>query len=118
MRRQLEDAMAALKIEDKVVRIVTDNASNNLEAFDELIIPGFEDCFEPEEDDDEHEDDDETKNANFEENSDRSNIADYEERLRIPYFSHTLHLTVAVGLKECGNATPALGKVAAIAKLR
>ena len=118
MRRQLEDTMAAFKIEDKVVRIVTDNASNNSKAFDELIIPGFEVCFEPEEDDDEHEDDDETKNVNSEENGDQNNITDYGERLRIPCFAHTLHLTVADGLKECGNATSALGKVAKIAKLR
>ena len=118
MRRQLEDAMAVFKIEDKVVRIVTDNASNNLKAFDELIIPGYEVCFEPEEDDDEHEDDVETKNVNGEENGEQNNITDYEERLRIPCFSHTLHLTVADGLKECDNATSALSKVAIIAKLR
>ena len=74
MRRQLEDAIAAFKIEDKAVRIITDNASNNLKSFDELIIPGFEVCFESEEDDDEHEDDVETKSVNFEENGGQNNI--------------------------------------------
>lgn len=118
LRRQLEDVMAAFKIEDKVVRIITDNASNNIKAFDELIIPGFESYFEPEEDDDEENDDDKTTNVNVEDEGEQNNAADHEERLRIPCFSHTLQLTVADGLKESGNATPALTKVAAIAKLR
>ena len=116
LRRQLEDAMATFNIEEKVVRVVTDNASNNLKAFDELVIPGFEVYFEPEDDEDEH--DDETEKEEFEEKDEQNNMYDQEERLRIPCFSHTLQLTVGDGLKECGNATPALAKVAAIAKLR
>ncbi|CAF4986444.1 unnamed protein product [Rotaria magnacalcarata] len=35
----------------------------------------------------------------------------------MPCFSHTLQFTVGDGLKECGNAKPALAKVATIAKL-
>ena len=30
-------------LNDKIVRLVTDNASNNLAAFDDIILPGFED---------------------------------------------------------------------------
>ncbi|CAF3274319.1 unnamed protein product [Rotaria socialis] len=115
LRRQLEDAMANFNIENKVARIVTDNASNNLKAFDELVIPGFEVYFEPEDDEDEH--DDETENDEREEKDEQNNMNDQEERLRIPCFSHTLQLTVGDGLKECGNAKPALAKVATIAKL-
>ncbi|CAF1610989.1 unnamed protein product [Adineta ricciae] len=51
LRQRLEDTIAAFDIEDKFVRIATDNASNNLRAFDELVIPGFEVYFEPEDDD-------------------------------------------------------------------
>jgi hypothetical protein len=99
-----------------VVRIVTDNASNNLKAFDEMIIPGFEAYFEPEDDEDEH--GDEADAVVFDETSEENHTSDQDERLRIPCFSHTLQLTVGDGLKECGNAKPALAKVAAIAKLR
>lgn len=33
-------------LKDKIVRLVTDNASNNLAAFDDIILPGFEDYFD------------------------------------------------------------------------
>ncbi|CAF1632715.1 unnamed protein product, partial [Didymodactylos carnosus] len=33
------------ELENKLVRIVTDNASNNMAAFDNLILPGFDDYF-------------------------------------------------------------------------
>ncbi|CAF4068078.1 unnamed protein product, partial [Rotaria sordida] len=111
LRRQLEDTIATFNIEDKVVRIVTDNASNNLKAFDELIIPGFEVYFEPEDDEDEH--DYESDAAEHEEN----HMNDQDERLRLPCFSHTLHLTVGDGLKDCEIAKSTLAKVAKIAKL-
>ncbi len=109
----MEDTLAAFNIENKVVRIVTDNASNNLKAFDELVIPGFEAYFEPEDDEDEYDDE-----ADVVENDENSEQGDQEERLRIPCFSHTLQLTVGDGLKDCEIAKSALSKVAAIAKLR
>ncbi|CAF1080218.1 unnamed protein product [Adineta ricciae] len=114
LRQQLEDTIAAFNIEDKLVRIVTDNASNNLKAFDELVIPGFEVYFEPEDDEDEHEDDaDSVENT---ENHAQIDGTNQEERLRIPCFSHTLQLVVGDGLKDCEPAKASLAKVAAIAK--
>lgn len=47
LRHQLEGVMATYNIEDKVVRIVTDNASNNIKAFKDLMVPGFEVYFDP-----------------------------------------------------------------------
>ncbi|CAF2484764.1 unnamed protein product [Rotaria sp. Silwood2] len=88
LRRQLEGVIATFNIEDKVVWIVTDNASNNLKAFDELIIPGFEVYFELEDDDDEH--DEETEKVECEEKREQTNLSGQEERLRIPCFSHIL----------------------------
>ncbi len=95
-----------------MVRIVTDNASNNRKAFDQLVIPVFEVYFELEDDDDEPD------SFDYEENIEQNHVNDQEERLRMPCFTLTLQLTVADGLKECENAKPALAKVAAIAKLR
>lgn len=37
-----ENIINMFDIETKLVRLVTDNASNNLKAFQNLIIPGFE----------------------------------------------------------------------------
>ena len=42
-------------IQTKLVRLVTDNAANNIKAFQDLIIPGFEQYFENEVDDDDGE---------------------------------------------------------------
>ncbi|CAF5096504.1 unnamed protein product, partial [Rotaria sp. Silwood1] len=38
-------------IQTKLVRLVTDNAANNIKAFETLIIPGFEHYFDIEDDD-------------------------------------------------------------------
>lgn len=98
------------------MRIVTDNASNNLKAFQELVIPGFEVYFEPEDDDDEC--DEETDAVNNEAGDEQGDVDNPDERLRIPCFSHTLQLMVGDGLKDCEVANTALRKVAAIAKFR
>ena len=116
LRRQLEGVMATYDIEEKVVRIVTDNASNNIKAFDDLVVLGFEVYFEPEDDDDEEmiEEDE----SQPEEHRGDIVIDKEEERLRIPCFAHTLQLVVSDGLKECSNMKSAIVKIASIAKLR
>lgn len=118
LRRQLEDVTATFNIEEKLVRIITDNASNNLKAFDQLVIPGFETYFEAEDDEDEQDEDVEANTTNSEENAGQNNLIDQDERLRMSCFSHTLQLSVGDGLKECEYAKAALGKIAVIAKLR
>jgi len=99
-----------------VVRLVTDNASNNVKAFGELVVPGFEEYFEPEDDVDEEQiEDDEPE---YEEGTEDIHMDNNEERFRIACFAHTLQLTVGDGLKECGCVKSAIFKVASIAKLR
>jgi hypothetical protein len=115
LRNQLEKIIAAFNIEGKVVRLVTDNASNNVKGFGDLVVPGFEVYFEPEEDIDEEQTDDESE---YEEWAEDINMDDNDERFRMACFAHTLQLTVGDGLKECGCVKSAIFKVASIAKLR
>jgi hypothetical protein len=48
----------AFSIGNQVVRLITDNASNNLSGFGQLIIIGFEAYFITNDDIEEHDDDD------------------------------------------------------------
>ncbi|CAF1636015.1 unnamed protein product [Adineta ricciae] len=50
-----EDVMVTFNIEEKLVWIVTDNASNNTKALEAIIISGFEVYFEPEDEDEDEE---------------------------------------------------------------
>jgi hypothetical protein len=107
----------------KVVRLVTDNASNNLSAFGELIIPGFESYFVYEDDSEENDYIDEI-NLNMSEGhcpdddyDVRSDFEKQEELLRLPCFIHTLQLVVKDGLKGTRCTQSAMAKVAEIAKL-
>ena len=116
LRHQLESILATYDIDDKLVRIVTDNASNNMKAFGDLIVPGFEVYFEPEEADEEGSSEEDELQPDDQNNA--SDAEEHEERLRIPCFAHTLHLTVNDGLKQCSTLKSSITKVASIAKLR
>jgi hypothetical protein len=131
-------------LKDKIVRLVTDNASNNLAAFDDIILPGFEDYFdelENDQSDAEPTDRDKKKEEEEEEEDDDDevipdekqflhvleiddtvyettlNAAGDDEYLRIPCFSHCLQLVVNDGIKASGVAASPLKKVANLAKL-
>ena len=110
------------------MRLVTDNASNNIKAFGSLIVPGFEPYFEesPDEFADEHDDDDESEedmSSGEEATSDEICTCDNtsfggEELLRTPCFIHTLQLVVSDGFKESSSIKVAMTKVSSIARFR
>ncbi|CAF5059395.1 unnamed protein product, partial [Rotaria magnacalcarata] len=85
----------SFSIGGKIVRLITDNASNNLSAFGELVIPGH------------RPNDDDIQNS----------FDKQEELLRLPCFIHTLQLVVKDGLNDSECIRPPLSKVAEIAKL-
>lgn len=113
----------------KIVRLVTDNASNNTAAFDSIIIPGFEDYFdglaelksdsgsESSNDDSDDKDFDTGNRFRTHEIDDtvyRSTINDSfdEEYLRLPCFAHCPQLVVNDGLKAMSDiASVSLKKV-------
>ena len=99
-------------LNNKVVRLITDNASNNLAAFDNLILPGFEEYFDEISDDrcesnsdDESSDDDsfdQAKELRAQEVSDSIyhttlNPTSEDEFLRLPCFCHCLQLVARMG---------------------
>lgn len=109
------------------MRLVTDNASNNIKAFGTLIVPGFEAYFEDSSDD--------LIDASGEEQPQEENVAHggtndneiitwcdilhgSEELLRLPCFLHTLQLVVFDGFKESSHVKTAMAKVSSIAKFR
>ncbi|CAF1595528.1 unnamed protein product [Didymodactylos carnosus] len=121
-------------IEKKLVRLITDNAVNNIKAFNDILLPGFETYFE---NDDCNKDD----NGSLQNNNDDDDceeifnddsydhfelvpladdiiqcVSENLELLRLPCFTHTLQLVVKDGIKHASNATAALTKVAKIAK--
>jgi hypothetical protein len=114
----------AFSIGKKIVRLITDNASNNLSAFGELVIPGFESYFVSEDDVGNSDDDSIETNLNMSEGhcpDDDDNVSDEfdkgEELLRLPCFVHTLQLSVKDDLKESACTRSPMAKVAEIAKL-
>ncbi|CAF1621781.1 unnamed protein product [Adineta ricciae] len=120
---EYERVSTAFTIGNKIVRLITDNASNNLAAFGELVIPGFESYFVKEEDVEDIDDDVDEINLSMSEGNrpDDENVLNESERgeelLRLPCFIHTLQLVVKDGLKESNCSRSALAKVAQIAKL-
>ena len=99
-------------LKDKVVRLITDNASNNLAAFDNLVLPRFDNYFEEIVDDlsesesSDKENDDytsvpgEEKQLQMHQTDDSIyhdtliNSATGEEYLRLPCFDHCLQLGI------------------------
>ncbi|CAF1478343.1 unnamed protein product, partial [Rotaria sordida] len=119
-------------LKDKLVRIVTDNASNNQAAFDNLVLPGFEEYFNDIDDDQSEREtsDEDSDNNELYENSQLQaeevdddiygttlNTPAEQEFLRLPCFSHCLQLVVNDGIKAAGGALSSLKKVADLAKL-
>ncbi|CAF1599011.1 unnamed protein product, partial [Didymodactylos carnosus] len=127
----------------KLVRLITDNAANNIKAFDDILLPGFETYFEN--DDYNNDDNGSLQNNNNDDdceeifndddceeifNDDSYDhfelvpladdiiqcVSENLELLRLPCFAHTLQLVVKDGIKHASNATAALTKVAKIAK--
>lgn len=132
-----ESVIDSYGIQEKLVRLVTDNAANNMKAFQDLILPGFENYFDAEDEDYEGASDIDLDGF-IEELSDESgiepisadeaatitlirdsfdNVASNNESLRIPCFAHTIQLVVNDGLKETSSIRSALSKVSRIAKL-
>ncbi|CAF1518568.1 unnamed protein product [Rotaria magnacalcarata] len=103
---EYDHVSTTISIGNKVVRLITDNASNNLSAFGELVIPGFESYFITE-DDIAESDNDEVENE----------LDKREELIRLPSFIHTLQLVVKDGLDGSGCTRSAMAKVTEIAKL-
>ena len=87
----------------KVVRLITDNASNYLPAFGDTIIPGFESYF--------------ISNDDTDDGKVQNSFDKQEELLQLPCFIHTSQLVVKDGLKESECIRSLLGKVVEIAKL-
>ncbi|CAF4060073.1 unnamed protein product [Rotaria sp. Silwood2] len=129
------------QIKNKLCRIVTDNASHNIKAFENLIIPGFESYFF---DDDNDNDTNDDLSENHDNGSDMSGDDCYDNpatsnsmpmqdtlniikdsfdnlssksELRIPCFAHTLQLVIKNGLEEAICIKQAIYKVSKIAKL-
>ncbi|CAF1325542.1 unnamed protein product [Rotaria sp. Silwood1] len=114
----------------KIVRLITDNASNNLAAFDDIVLPGFEDYFDEIIDDESESNDEESNDYSTGERQQLQtyevddsiyqttlNSTSEEEFLRLPCFCHCLQLVVNDGIKASGAALSSLKKVAGLAKL-
>ena len=119
---EYEHVTTTFNIQTKVIRLITDNASNNLSAFSQLILPGFELYFEQEDGDDSEEDEYEaTRVSPIEDEDEEDDPIDSsngtEEFVRLPCFIHTIQLVVQDGLREGACIRSTMAKVAAIAKL-
>ncbi|CAF0735235.1 unnamed protein product [Adineta steineri] len=144
--KKYEEIINKFDIKSKIVRLITDNAANNINAFQNIVIPGFEKYFIENDDDgideyanDSDTNDDEVLSDEYDYPPDQlsttnllatSDVASEDliqesinrlmentEIFRIPCFAHSLQLVVKDGLKEAKSIVCALEKVSAIAKL-
>ncbi|CAF3770977.1 unnamed protein product, partial [Rotaria socialis] len=120
--------------------LITDNASNNLAAFDNIILPGFDDYFDGIIDDSSESESESKSKSNDKETDDYApavseekqlqtheaddsiyqttlDSATEEEFLRLPCFCHCLQLVANDGIKAIAAAVSSLQKVASLAKL-
>lgn len=129
---KFKDVSRIYDIEEKLVRVVTDNASNITCALKDLIVPGFVEYFATSEENDDNEQQmvqlDDNQILDEEMSSDVLNL-DTDEyidldssfnrciSLRIPCFAHSIQLCVRDGLKAASKTVcNALGKAAQIVK--
>ena len=134
-----ESIIQEFSIQDKLSRIVTDNASNNIKAFGDLIIPGFEQYFADGSDDITNHDSPSDDDGTYDEVDDTSDMSKSisidtpmetiintlkdsfdnivtRSGLRLPCFAHTLQLVVRDGLQETTCVKNAVLKVSKIAR--
>jgi len=129
-----ETCISSLNIQKKLVRLITDSSSNNIAAFSNLIIPGFECNFQ-------HDDDDEAcsdccsdgeqpkshnNTTDIDTSSDVQDVVkhffdsieiDDNESFRLPCYAHSIQLVVKDGLKDSTSVQSSLEKISKIAKL-
>ncbi|CAF3595701.1 unnamed protein product [Rotaria sp. Silwood1] len=128
-------------------RIVTDSAANNIRTFQGMIIPGFEQYFVEDDNDEINDEDDSESDMNNGEISDEyeypsdfssttissstyidltlndliqesfNRLMENNEVFRIPCFAYTIQLVVKEGLQETKSILGALEKVSLITKL-
>ena len=121
-------------LEKKLVRLITDNASNNQAAFDGLLLPGFEEYFDEaldesreQENSDPSDDDGESNESSGTSKLEKIVAEDSlwqaplpplleQESLRLPCFAHSLQLVVNDGIRASTVAASALRKVALLVK--
>jgi hypothetical protein len=143
--QKYEDIINTFGIKDKVVHLVTDSSSNNINAFKNLIIPGFEHYFIHDDNDATTEDSDGVADSEqWSEDGNESesfspttttcfstveviegdliresfrNLSKNNEIFRIPCFAHTIQLVVKDRLQETKPFLSSLKKVSTIAKL-
>ncbi len=132
--------ISGFQIHDKLSRIVTDIASNNIKAFKNLIIPGFESYFADDNENINGGDASDVNDSGSGESDDEldtntvttatiltqttldtvkdsfDNVAS-KSALRLPCFAHTLQLVVHDGLQESTCVKHTVTKISKIAKL-